>query len=95
MLIIMCRMTKQCLKKICKELKLYQTPYLNDVLYLHFKGTFYFQSWLCDITEFVNFIGFSRIENLEEYTGLKCIWLESNGILEIDGLDHLTELRCL
>ena len=32
------RMTKEAILEICKKNKQYRTPYLNDQLYLHFKG---------------------------------------------------------
>ena len=32
------RMTPKVLTDICKKHKLYRTPHLNDVLYLHYKG---------------------------------------------------------
>ncbi|XP_062126460.1 dynein axonemal assembly factor 1 homolog [Drosophila sulfurigaster albostrigata] len=70
------RMTQKGLRDLCKKDKLYQTPRLNDVLYLHYQG-------------------YQYIECLEEYTELKCLWLECNAISDIEGLENQSKLKCL
>ena len=69
-------MTAKKLKELCRKDSLYSTPYLNDKLYLHYKG-------------------FRRVECLEEYTGLKVLWLEGNGLGAIQGLEAQVALRTL
>ena len=60
----------------CREHDGFESPELNDRLYLHFGG-------------------FRRIENLEPYTKVKALWLDSNALSTIEGLSHMRELRCL
>jgi len=69
-------MTKQKLKELCRKDGLYGTPYLNDKLYIHYKG-------------------FIRIQNLDEYTGLKVLWAEGNGFTKIEGLEQQIDMRTL
>jgi dynein assembly factor 1 len=44
---------------------------------------------------FLHYKGFMKIAALDEYTGLRVLWLEGNGISKIEGLTKQAELRTL
>jgi dynein assembly factor 1 len=44
---------------------------------------------------YLNFKGFCRIENLEEYTAVRALFLEGNALDSFEGLPSLPDLKCL
>uniref|UniRef100_A0A7S2JR09 Dynein assembly factor 1, axonemal homolog n=1 Tax=Haptolina brevifila TaxID=156173 RepID=A0A7S2JR09_9EUKA len=44
---------------------------------------------------YLHYGGYDRIEGLDEWTGLRALWLEGNGFDKIQGLNQLTGLRCI
>lgn len=100
-------MTKKTLADICRKTQGYGTPYLNDKLYLHYKARCRiacpaWEAW-CPLSPSYRLLilsvcipqGFSCIQNLEEYTGLRVLWLEGNGLTTISGLESQADLSTL
>ena len=44
---------------------------------------------------YLHYKGFRKLENLDEFTGLKVLYFEGNALSVIENLDNLTNLRCL
>ncbi|KAJ6646384.1 Dynein axonemal assembly factor 1 like, partial [Pseudolycoriella hygida] len=88
-------MTKAKIVDLCKKHKLYVTPRLNDVLYLHYQG-------FTEIKELDEYIGLkclylecnaiSEISGLENQTELRCLLLHNNVIKKIANLHHCVHL---
>ncbi|XP_064603013.1 dynein axonemal assembly factor 1-like [Liolophura sinensis] len=92
------RLTAKFLRQHCKDMKLYTTPELNDVLYLHYKGLSKIECleaytglkclWLeCN--------GLTKIENLNCQKKLRCLYLQQNLIRKIENLEDLEILDTL
>jgi len=92
------KMTKKFIQQTCKENKLYQTPHLNDILYLHYKG-FAKLEGLEEYTGlkcvFLEVNGIQRIENLDNQKELKCLYLQQNLIKKIENMEPLVNLTNL
>jgi hypothetical protein len=82
----------------CMENNGYETPELNDKLYLHFRGFKRIENldkytgckaiWL-------DSNGFDKIENLAALTELRCLYLSKNLIGKVEGLGMLQQLIIL
>ncbi|KAG4072728.1 hypothetical protein HA402_001840 [Bradysia odoriphaga] len=88
-------MTKEKIVNLCKKHKLYVTPRLNDVLYLHYQG-------FTEIKELDEYVGLkclylecnaiSEISGLEHQSELRCLLLHNNVIKKIENLHHCVHL---
>ncbi|XP_037047299.1 dynein assembly factor 1, axonemal homolog isoform X2 [Bradysia coprophila] len=88
-------MTKSKIVNLCKKHKLYVTPRLNDVLYLHYQG-------FTEIKELDEYVGLkclylecnaiSEISGLENQSELRCLLLHNNVIKKIENLHHCVHL---
>ena len=92
-------MTSHSIKQLCVQRGGYETPELNDTLYLHFNGFTRIGEDLAQYSGtkalFMESNAFKRIENLEALTQLTSLFLQKNQIQEMENLESLHALKTL
>ena len=91
-------MTLKVILQTCEKHNLYQTPELNDVLYLHNKGF----TKIRDLDPFINVKALwlnnnalTKIENIDKLAALTCLYLQENFLEHMTGLGALASLETL
>jgi len=88
-------MTPEELKQCALKHGGYQTPELNDILYLHYKGykrIENLQSYTGLKALWLESNGFMKIESLDHLSELRCLFLQKNLISTIENLKGLSNL---
>jgi dynein assembly factor 1, axonemal len=88
-------MSLQEIKLSCMENNGYETPELNDKLYLHFRGfkkIENLEAYTNCKAIWLDSNGFEHIEGLGHLTELRCLYLSKNLIRRIEGLENLQNL---
>ena len=89
-------MTPKVLKELCKKHGLYNTPNLNERLYLHYKGFRTIQSLEAYTALRVLWLegnGLDRIEGLAAQTDMRTLYLQENLIERIENIEHMVRRR--
>ena len=91
-------MTPEEVKLSCLENNGYETPELNDKLYLHFRGFRKIENlepYTGCKSIWLDSNGFDTITGLEKLVELRCLYLGKNLISRISGLETLSQLTIL
>lgn len=92
-------MTLPYLQQLCREHKGYNTPYLNDVLYLHYKG---FSELSKDLRHYsgikslwLECNALSKLDHLDAFPLLRCLYLQENCLQDMNALVDARNLTIL
>mgnify|MGYP001410575131 CR=1 FL=1 len=94
----MVEMTSVAVAQICKDLKLYRTPELNDKLYLHYKGfrkIENLEAYTGVRALWLEGNGLQELEGLDTCVELRSLYIQENCIEKIQNLDKCTNLATL
>jgi dynein assembly factor 1, axonemal len=87
--------TAEYIRELCESNGQFATPYLNDCLFLHYKGFHKIENlddyWAVK-TLWLENNAFDRIENLEKLIEVRMLYLQNNKLRKVEGISHLKNL---